>query len=186
MDTFELNKIAGAVLFTALIIIGLGALADAIYAPKHPDKPGYMVEVAETGAEPAAKAQDEAVAEVSFASLLITANVDAGQKAAKKCAACHTFDQGGKNKSGPNLFNIVGRKLASESGFSYSAAMKAKAETVDGWSYEALNQFLAKPKTYIPKTKMAFAGIKKAGARADLVAYLRSLSDNPVALPEAQ
>jgi len=186
MNTFELNKIAGAVLFTALIIIGLGALGDAIYAPKHPEKPGFMVEVAQTGSEPGAKAEGEAMAEVSFASLLVAANVDAGQKAAKKCAACHTFNQGGKNKIGPNLFNIVGQKMAAVAGFSYSAAMKTKAETVGEWSYESLNLFLTKPKTYIPKTKMVFAGIKKPGARADLVAYMRSLSDSPLALPEAQ
>ncbi len=186
MDTFELNKIAGAVLVTALIILGLNSLGNALYAPKKPEKPGFIVEVAKMGSEPVAEAESPVVAEVSFSYLLAVADVDAGQSAAKKCAACHTFKQGGKNKAGPNLFGIVGKKMASASGFSYSAAMKSKAETVGEWSYEALNAFLTKPKSYIPKTKMAFAGVKKPETRANLVAYLRSLSDSPMALPEAQ
>jgi cytochrome c len=185
MDSFELNKIAGALLFTALIILGLNSIADSLYAPKQPDKPGFVVEVADSGEGESAeaKAQPEAKAEASLASLLAEASVEAGQKVFKKCAACHTSNNGGKNKVGPNLYNIVDQKIASSAGFSYSSAMKSKAETVSGWSFEALNAFLTKPKSYIPKTKMGFAGIKKPGDRANLLAYLRSLSESPVALP---
>jgi len=186
MDSFEFNKIAGALLFTALIIIGLSSLSDIVYAPKIPDKPGYIVEVANAGDNTEAKKAPVAEAKVSLASLLASANVEAGKKFFKKCAACHTSDNGGKNKVGPNLYNIVGRKMASSAGFSYSKAMKGKAETVGEWSFEALGEFLTKPKAYIPKTKMGFAGVKKPQDLANLLAYLRTLSDSPVALPAAQ
>ncbi len=186
MDTFELNKIAGALLFTFLIVLGLDNLASIIYKPHQPEKPGYEIAVPETDKAEKAEVVKEAKEEVSLAKLLVGADVDAGQKLAKKCVACHTFDKGGANKIGPNLYGILGRKMASISGFSYSSAMKGKAESVDSWSFEAMDSFLTKPKDFVPKTKMAFSGVKKPQARANLVAYLRSLSDSPIALPADQ
>jgi len=186
MDTYQLNKIAGALLFSVLIILGLDNLADILYAPHHPEKPGFVVEVADAGHGTDAKTEPAAKEEVPLATLLASADVDKGKKLAKKCAACHTMNKGGKNKIGPNLYGILGRKMASSAGFKYSPAIKTKAEAVSDWSFEALNEFLTKPKLYIPKTKMAFAGVKKPGGRANLLAYLRSLSDSPVALPAAQ
>ena len=106
----------------------------------------------------------------------------AGQKAAKKCAACHSFDNGGKNKVGPNLWNIVNRKPATVDGFKYSGALTEYGETTN-WTYEALDAYLTNPKTAIPGNKMAFAGLKKPKDRADVLAYLRSLSDSPAELP---
>ena len=101
---------------------------------------------------------------------------------AQKCAVCHTFDKGGKNLVGPNLWGVVGRPRASESGFTYSDAMKAKGGT---WTVPDLMQFIANPKAFIPATAMTFTGIPRAGERADVVAYLNSLADNPAPLTKA-
>lgn len=116
----------------------------------------------------------------SIADLLKTADAAAGQKVAKKCAACHSFDQGGPNKVGPNLWDIVGAKQAHAPDFAYSDAIKKLGGE---WSYDELDKYLASPKTYAPGTKMAFAGLKKPEDRAALIAYLRTLSDSPKPLP---
>lgn len=180
MDSFELNKIAGAVLFALLILFGTRTASDIIFAAPAPEKPGYEVEVAEDGA-PAPKAE-EAKEEISLAALLAEGDAGKGESVAKKCAACHTFDDGGKNKIGPNLHGIVGAALAAVDGFKYSDALKSKG---GDWDYEALDGFIAKPKEWAPGTKMAFAGIRSAKQRADLILYLRSLGGNPPPLPEA-
>ena len=111
---------------------------------------------------------------------LAHANVDAGAKDARKCAACHSFEEGGKAKIGPPLWGVVGRDIASVDGFSYSDAMKEKE---GAWDYQKLDAFLTKPREWAPGTKMAFAGIAKPEERADVILYLRSLSDNPAPLP---
>ena len=115
-----------------------------------------------------------------LAALLAKADVARGKKIAKKCVACHTFNSGGKNRVGPNLWNIVGANLAHVADFKYSNAMKTRGGT---WSYEFLDCFLKKPKSCIKGTKMGYSGLKKAAQRADLIAYLRSLSNAPIPLP---
>jgi len=117
------------------------------------------------------------------APLLASADLANGEKLSKACAACHSFDKGGPNKVGPNLWNIVGAKHAHAEGFAYSDAIAAMADKP--WSYEELNAFLAAPKVYAPGTKMGYAGMKKVEDRADLIAWLRSLSDSPQPLPSA-
>jgi cytochrome c len=180
MNSFELNKILGAILGTCLILLALNIGAGAIFAPEKPGKPGYNIAVKEQGEGEKAGAAKEP--DPPIETLLAKASVEKGQAAAKQCQACHTFEKGGPNRVGPNLWNIVNRTRASEAGFNYSAAMKGKS---GNWSFDELNKFLANPRSYIPGTNMTFAGLSRAEQRADVIDYLHTLADNPVALPKA-
>ena len=179
MDSFELNKITGAILGTCLFLMAMSITAGAIFAPVKPAKPGFEIAVAETpaGEAPAAPAAPEPLEK-----LIANASVERGATVAKQCGACHDFTKGGPNKVGPNLYGIVGRDRASHPGFNYSAAMKAKGGK---WTYDDLYTYLANPKAFIPGNNMAFAGISKDTQRADLIDYLHTLSDNPEPLPTA-
>jgi cytochrome c len=181
MDSFELNKILGAVLSTCLVLLVTSFAAHAIFAPVMPAKPGFEIAVKEDASHGGAK--EAAAPSEPIEKLLQTASVEKGTAAAKKCAACHTFEKGGPNRVGPNLFNVLNEpKGAGRGGFNFSAAMKGKGGT---WTYDDLNKFLANPKAFIPGTAMGFAGISKDSERADVIAYLRSLSDSPAPLPTA-
>lgn len=173
-------KIYGAVLGTALLAMGLNEVAGAVYHTSHPDKPGMLIEVAETaeGGEAGGGAAEEAK---PLADLLKTADLARGQTVAKACAACHDFTKGGPNKVGPNLWDIIGRNHAAVAGFPYSEGFKAKA--AEAWTFEALDAFLTAPKAAVPGTKMAYGGLKSGAKRADLLAYLQSLSDSPKPFP---
>lgn len=179
MDSFEFNKIAGAILGTLLLVMGLGIVAETIFHSGEMETPGYVVDVPEDGSATQTAA---APTEEPIAVLLASATADSGESVAKKCAACHSFDEGGANKVGPNLWNIVNATPAARDGFKYSSALQGYgAENV--WAYENLNAFLAAPKRYLKGTSMGFVGLKKPDERADMIAYLRSLSNAPVALP---
>jgi cytochrome c len=181
MDSFEFNKIAGAVLGTCLFLVALNIAAEAIFAPQHPAKPGFEIEVKPQAAATASGAQ--AAPEEPIEKLLASATVERGESDVKACAACHNFQKGGPNGIGPNLFGVVGRPRASAPGFSYSDAMKAKGGE---WTVQDLNKFLTSPKEFVPGTKMTFAGFARGSQRADVIAYLNSLSDNPKPLPVAK
>ncbi|MBR1285020.1 cytochrome c family protein [Bradyrhizobium sp. AUGA SZCCT0177] len=180
MDSFELNKIIGAILATCILVLVTSFAANAIFAPHLPEKPGFEIavkEVAQGGAKEAAAPSEP------IEKLLQTASVEKGLGAAKKCAACHTFEKGGPNRVGPNLFGVINEKKGEgKAGFNFSAAMKGKGGT---WTFDDLNKFLANPKAFIPGTAMGFAGISKDSERADVIAYLATLADKPVPLPTA-
>lgn len=180
MDSFELNKIMGAVLATCLALLSLNIAANALFAPHNPEKPGFAVAVKEEAKGGAAAAA--APADEPLPKRLAAADTGRGETSAKKCAACHTFAKGEPNKVGPNLFGVVGRPKASVQGFNYSAALKGKG---GNWTPEDLDAFLANPKAAVPGTNMSFAGITRGGERADLITYLNSHSDSPVNLPKA-
>jgi len=179
MNSFELNKILGAILGTCLILLALNIGAGALFAPEKPKKPGYAIAV--KGGEGGEK--KEAVQEMPLPERLAKASVEKGQSVAKQCQACHNFAKGGPNLVGPNLYGIVDRPRASHPGFNYSTAMKAKG---GNWTYDDLDKFIADPRGYISGTAMTFAGIKNDQQRADVIDYLHTLSDNPAPLPKPQ
>jgi cytochrome c len=184
MDSFELNKIVGAVLFTLLVVMSLSIFSEVIYAPAVPEKPGFVIEVAEEttgGAAGAAAAQEPPVAV-----LLASAKVEAGEAVAKKCVACHNFVEGAGTKVGPDLYNIIDRPIGSVEGFKYSGVMQTAHDEGKKWTYDHLYTFLKSPKADMPGTAMGFAGISKSEDRANLIAYLRTLAESPVPLPEPE
>lgn len=183
MDSFELNKIMGAILGTLLFVMGVGFLAEIIYHPIEGRGPGYPLPVPE-GTEVAEAAVEEEPA-VPLGVLLASANVDQGATAARKCQSCHNFEQGAGNKQGPELYDVVGRIIGSVEGFNYSEIMASHREAGDAWTYAALDAFLLSPSDYMPGTKMNFAGVRSDEERANILAYMGSLSDSPEPFPPA-
>jgi cytochrome c len=180
MDAFEVNKTVGAVLSALLVIFASKTMLDIVYREHKPEKPGWALPVIETPAgQPKAPAAPFDAKDVL--ALLPKANADAGQDGFKKCLSCHTPQKGGRNGTGPNLWGIVGRKPGVHEGFPYSEAMKNKGGE---WNWEALATYLHDPKAAIPNNKMAFPGIRDNAELADVLAYLRKLSDNPPPLPQ--
>jgi cytochrome c len=180
MDSFEWNKIIGAVLGTVIFIFVVRLVAEHVYEPEHPEKPGYIVEgVVETPAGGGAAAPVEEPMP-DWGTVLASADLGNGKSLEGRCAQCHDITKGGPNKIGPNLFGVVERPRATHAGFAYSSAMKSRP---GNWTYDELFKFLKSPAIDIPGTKMSFAGIRSAQDRIDLIAYLRTLSDSPAAIP---
>ena len=180
MDSFELNKIIGAILLVALLVIGIGKVSNLVFKVNKPEKSNYKVELDVETAE--TKGDEEPVQReiVDIAALLSTGDLAHGEKVFKKCSACHSIKSGGGNKIGPALYNVVGRKVGVLDDYKYS---KALAEYEKNWSFEELNGFLLKPKDWIKGTKMAYAGLRKEKDRASVILYLNKYSDNPLPLP---
>jgi cytochrome c len=183
-DNLQFNMIAGAGLAAVLGLMGLGVATDAIFASHYPEKPGYEIEVAESGSGPEQAGPPKPIdwGGLYGDTAQLTALVDKGQRVAGACKACHIFEQGGANGTGPGLYGIVGRVSGTHGNFAYSDAMKKHAAP---WTYEELNHFVAGPAKYIPGTKMTFAGVRKEEDRVALIAYLRSLAPTPASLPPA-
>jgi len=177
MDSFELNKILGAVLGTCLFVLAVHIATGAIFAPPVAAKPGYEVAVKEE--KPGGK-PEAAPAEKPIEDLLATASVEHGAQIAKQCQICHNLQEGQGPKVGPDLYGVVGRPIASKANFHYTDALKSKG---GNWTFDALNAWLTKPSAYAPGTAMTFAGLPHENQRADLIAYLNTLSQHPEPLP---
>ena len=179
MDSFEWNKIIGAVLGTAIFIFVVRIVAEHIYEAETPEKPGYVVEgVVEASAGASTAPVEEVMPD--WGTVLPAADVAAGQTVAVKCQQCHDMTKGGPNKIGPELFGVVDRVRASNATFAYSAAMKGKP---GNWTYDELFKFIKAPGVDIPGTKMSFAGLRSEKDRINLIAFLRSNADSPAAIP---
>ncbi len=181
MDSFEFNKIAGAVLGSLLFLMGLGIVADIIFSRPATIVAGYALPGAEEA--PTAAAPAAAPAE-PLPVRLAKADVAKGQAAAKACTSCHAFEKGGANKIGPGLWSVVNQTKGVHEGFKYSAAMQERTAKGEKWTFDALDAFIANPKAYMPGTAMAYAGLKEPERRADILAYLRTLADTPAELPK--
>ena len=179
MDSFEVNKIIAAVLLVALLVIGIGKIADIVFYVEKPKTTGYKVEVAEND-NASQNAKTSEVEEIDISALLAMGNIEHGEKVFKKCSACHVVNKGGENKIGPALYGVLGRQVAALGDYKYSKAMAAYDKT---WTFEEMNGYLRKPQSYIKGTKMAFAGLRKEKDRASVILYLNQNSDSPLPLP---
>jgi cytochrome c len=179
MDSFELNKIIAAILMVALLVIGLGKIADSVFHVEKPKNPGYQVEVESQLASNTSQTV-EVVEKVDIAAIMSLGDAESGEIIFKKCAACHSINKGGKNKIGPALYNVVGRAVGSVDDYKYS---KTLASYGKDWTFEELNGYLQKPASYLKGTKMSFAGLRKESDRASVIKYLNQNSDSPKLLP---
>jgi cytochrome c len=181
MDSWEWNKIVGAILGTCLFVLIVKLASESIFEVPPPAKPGYVVEgVQEAASSTGASAAPVEEALPDFGTVLPAASVSDGQQVAVRCQQCHNLQKGGPNEIGPNLWGIVGRARATHPGFDYSSAMMASH---DPWTYELLFRYLKSPATMVPGTKMSFAGLRSATDRINLLAYLRTLADSPAPIP---
>ena len=180
MDELRLNKVFAGFLFAALLLLAGVKIADVMVPHQELAENAYVIKVAETTDTAAAAPVD--IGPEPIMALLASADLGAGEKLSKKCSACHVFDAGGQNKTGPALWNAVNRPLGASEGYAYSDAL---AGFGGAWDYASLNAFLAKPKGYISGTKMNFAGLKKPEDRANLIAWMWTKADSPAALPSA-
>ena len=176
MDPLGMNKWAAAVISAVLLIMVIRTGSDMIFHTEDDGQLAYSVEVAETADGAAA----EVVEGPTMAELLAVADVTRGAREYAKCKTCHTVEKGGKQGTGPNLYDLLGREIAGVDGFRYSSAL---TEIGGSWNYENLDAWLKSPKTFAKGTSMSFAGVRKDDARANLIAYLRDFSDSPMALP---
>jgi len=179
MDSFELNKIIAAVLMVALLVIGLGKLADGVFHVKKPKNPGYQVEIEKQLTSLTSPATNS-IEKIDIAAIMALGDVASGEKIFKKCAACHSINKGGKNKIGPALYNVVGRAVGGVDDYKYS---KTLASYSKDWTFEELNGFLTKPSSYLKGTKMSYAGLRKEKDRASIIKYLNQNGDTPKKLP---
>ncbi len=175
MDSFEINKILATILIVVMLVIGIDKLSDIIFHVDKPETPGYVVEIKQVSTSSASTEN-----KIDIIAIMTMGNVASGKKLFKKCVACHSIVKGGKNKIGPALYNVVGRKIGGVVDYKYSKALMTYKKE---WTFEELNGFLKKPAKWIKGTKMAYAGLKKEEDRASIIKYLNQNSDSPLPLP---
>jgi cytochrome c len=180
MHSNSFNTWLGALLSALMVMFALRTIVAESKSEGAPEKAGFEVAELKDDAGGKATVEGPKAADPPVAVALKTADADTGKALTKACQACHSFEKGGANKVGPNLYGVVGRKPASHEGYTYSDAMKAKA---GNWGYEEMYTFLANPKGVVAGTKMTYAGLAKPEDRANVIAYLRTLADTPVPLP---
>ena len=176
MDSFEVNKIIAAVLVVFLVIFGIGKLSDLIF---HVEKPNISAYKVESSTVTATQASDSDQA-VDISAFLAMGDIATGEKVFKRCKSCHSIKQGGGNKIGPALWNVMFRQVGAISDYKYSKALTSYGKE---WSWEEMNGFLIKPSKWIKGNKMGFAGLKKEKDRASVILYLNQNSDEPKELP---
>ena len=180
MDSFELNKIIAAILMVALLIIGIGKLSDVIFHVEKPKTPGYSVEIEQATVVSSQLSSQPTEDKVDIAALISMGDIATGEKVFKKCKACHSIKQGGGNKIGPKLWNVMFRPVGTVTEYKYSKALSSYEKE---WNWEEMNGFLIKPSSWIKGNKMGFAGLKNEKDRASVILYLNQNSDNPKPLP---
>ena len=181
MSDLGFNKIAFCVLGTGLALIGLNEASHAFFHEEHHEKPGYFVEVPEASTTTTAVIVE---GPRDYFKLVSEGDVAAGKLVAAKCQQCHKFEAGAEF-TGPTLFGIMGKDIGSEPGFKYSTGPGSMSEQEGVWTYEKFDHYIERPRKAIPATAMNFQGINKQKDRADLMAYLRTLTTGePLPLPE--
>lgn len=182
MGSLFFNKLAAALLAIVLVVLGLTTLGDSLFNVEQPEEYGYPVDLA--ALESSAGAEEEEEGPIDFGVLLASADISAGERVARRCASCHTFDSGMADGTGPHLYGVLGRDVAAVDGFNYSSAMQEYSETVDGWGYENMFNFLENPRRYMPGTAMSFAGLRDQEDRINLIAYMHEQGSSDMPFPE--
>jgi len=178
MEAVNVNRVSLAALGSVLFVMLLVAFSNLVISPRIPAVPGFALPTG--GATATAEAAKEAP-EVPLPALLAKADAKKGEQDAKVCLTCHNFEKGAGPKIGPPLWGVVGRPIASVAGFAYSDSLKGVG---GNWTYELINKMITNPKSVAADTKMTFPGEKEAARRADILAYLQTLSDSPVPFPK--
>lgn len=180
MGDLFFNKLAGAIIGIGLLIMGLMELSNRLFEVHPPETLAYAVEL--DAVAPVVQEEEED-GPVDFGVLLANADVSSGERVARRCASCHTFEEGGGNGTGPYMWDVMGRDVAGVDGYGYSSAMVSYAEGGRVWGFQNMYDYLENPRSYVEGTAMSFAGLRNQEDRINIIAYMRTLSGDPIDLP---